>query len=1794
MFNKFKALLLAGAMLVGVVSCADYDDDISGLSDRLDELEEGATVTVDDLATQLAAIELTIDDLAQLTETVEGVLADVEGVDGDVSDLTSSIKTDLAALEAELKSYVDGEITSLSETIAGIYATIESLNIVAARVAVLEAYCEGLGETTIAAQLAALQAQFDALDNTVASWTGEELLAYITAAGYVTSSQVLDYGYVTTADVEAMIEGLLDETAVKLIVESYGYMDLEAVKALSYLTSVDIEDFITEEALTEFLVAADLENYVQFEDIADFLTSEDISDLVTNEALAEALAVYSDYVSADALEAALKAYVTIEGSVSFDDLADFVTNDDLTTALAVYSDYVSADALDVILAAYLKTADAVSSEDLVDFVTNADMAAALAVYSDYVSAEALEAILAEYLKTADAVSSDDLADFITDEALEGYVTEDMISDFITENHLTGLIDAEELAAYLVAGDYATKSDVQTAVETYFSENEVDLSVYANAAETTAALSELSDAIASLKASLSDYALSTDLTTGLADLKTEISEILEDYATLKALEDYVTTSGLATELAAYTTTEDLTVMLAAYIAASESSMKDYLLDNYFTQVDIYGLLANYLDADQVKALIETYLADYYTSAQIDATLEDYVTFATLYTYLDEYDDMFETIYENIDDIEADVETIFAQLDQIFADMDEFKAEVAEEFSTVWSELSTISALQSAFMSYVMNDVFSGVLGTEVVMNEDGTYTVESTRLVAMEEKIYALQMQANATDEALTALANRVSDLESNVGDLQDDVAGLQDDVEDLQGDVSNLQSLVQSMVYVPAYLDEMNSVCFGKVGRFFWAANADAVTASTKVAYLPAYDPATNDAEKDTRLSLDLKFRMSPASALGEVTEDNYLNYITLLIEDELGMTRSVDATDEGAFELTGYKSINAETGEFYLTIKMGATTYPGKDDMTYAIALSVTDVTGTDYITDYIGIDTDYFDIYAGELAHTNGGTPAEAGVTDDYDTLLYTDLYVAEDDAPKVVFFDDYDTYALNSSGKYVLFSSLYDTFEYDVTFAATNAIPCNPYSTMDEPDENGAPYTGCTGFDEDDYFYFENLWTIWIYNVAPITIDDNLVTDIFTFTITGDVADGDSSSYKMSTNTIGELDILNDEMFFITENIGVKEEDWENRILSWVYGELFYTRVVDVSARGIYEGNEVEMTAQQFNATIGREGYGTSVIDVDLKLYVSDTRTLYDDVHYNENTIGFTAVSPVQLEWESDPQSAQVTFSTLPESDEYYIEVIYTFRDRTVIHVTVPAINIIGEPSYADNKASRTETFTFFNSDFLRVPVDYVAPVDWESAVYTVTYNWGSTSIGGSTVTFYDKESENGSQLLYSNNPRFGSTEPTYTNYTASQAADAWYNAYDNAFGYSVSRSSTAEIPSVKEVEPVTAQYYVTYDFSDGDTEGSISLDVASLLWNEEWADEGYYADYADFKSRILGSTISYTRLATNDNVVLNLDQTTGIYTVTFYPDNLEDPDTYPFGDTQTFTITVTGQTLLYTTDTATPVYVNKVLGTITVKATLNLPGEDVMDRIGGYFVSNDSDDKDWYDKTYAIAYLTNNNYDYFVADKFIELYFLKEGTASQYEIEFEITQTFPTSFTGIKPTIIGENLMWNDWNEHSLEITAHLYYYDIVSKDGVTKTEKIYLSACDKVFYVLLAEQIGKFEVVDLEIDASKGDQSVCLAEALTLVELVSGNSDNVFNATGLVESYASAFDATVTYEFVKVWEDDVTGYNNEGLLSFDAATGVVTYSDISVSVQQTIPFEYKVTYTYTYGTRTATVFVNLVP
>ena len=273
---------------------------------------------------------------------------------------------------------------------------------------------------------------------------------------FLTSSDVLDF-----VKVDELNTILSEEVFSKFVSQS----DLDV-----YVKTEDLVDFVTSSELDSRIAAIDIPevptNVSAFTNDAGYLTSSDVDDFVSVEELKN-YATKEDivnFVSQSDLEVYAKVVDVVELLEKEDyakkgDLKDFLTGSDVEDFVKIsdIADVVRVDDLDL----YVK------AEDAIEFLTASDL-------DGYLKVSELPTNVSAFTNDAGYLTDADLPDFLLASDLDGYVkTEDLesyipkteLDKLATKSDLNGYVRTEDAVEFLTASDldgFATIDKIPTA------------------------------------------------------------------------------------------------------------------------------------------------------------------------------------------------------------------------------------------------------------------------------------------------------------------------------------------------------------------------------------------------------------------------------------------------------------------------------------------------------------------------------------------------------------------------------------------------------------------------------------------------------------------------------------------------------------------------------------------------------------------------------------------------------------------------------------------------------------------------------------------------------------------------------------------------------------------------------------------------------------------------------------------------------------------------------------------------------------------------------------------------------------------------------------------------------------------------------------------------------------------------------------------------------------------------------------------------------------------------------------
>lgn len=129
-FNKLKSPLVIGAVLLSVVACSDYDDQIADLSNRIEDIE-GEYVSISSMEDQIAAVAADIPDLTSIYSRLDALEGELEGVDlSELSESIAALEGIVESLDTTINTQIESTVTSdfLTKMLDDVYLTEVTLS----------------------------------------------------------------------------------------------------------------------------------------------------------------------------------------------------------------------------------------------------------------------------------------------------------------------------------------------------------------------------------------------------------------------------------------------------------------------------------------------------------------------------------------------------------------------------------------------------------------------------------------------------------------------------------------------------------------------------------------------------------------------------------------------------------------------------------------------------------------------------------------------------------------------------------------------------------------------------------------------------------------------------------------------------------------------------------------------------------------------------------------------------------------------------------------------------------------------------------------------------------------------------------------------------------------------------------------------------------------------------------------------------------------------------------------------------------------------------------------------------------------------------------------------------------------------------------------------------------------------------------------------------------------------------------------------------------------------------------
>ncbi|MFI3262038.1 MAG: hypothetical protein R3Y26_03910, partial [Rikenellaceae bacterium] len=308
-FDKLKAPLVTSALLLGVVACSNYDDEISDLSGRIDGIES-TYVTISSMETQIAAVRADIPDLTSIYNRLTAVETEVVRiVDVDVADLKSAIVN------------FESSLATSNADIASIQASVDALE------PKLQAAIDLVNEQL----LSTIESVKTDLESTISSLElmDEEGVKDIVTEDFLTA--MLDNVYLTEVTLsqiqslvtEEYLTAILNDVYLKEVTEDYltdildgvyltdvSLTQIQSLVTESYLTEILNDVYLSEVTLSQIQSLVGDENEGFIKDIVDAMASA--SKWVGSDELSKYLLLEDAYTDEDAKAAAKEYFESIK------------------------------------------------------------------------------------------------------------------------------------------------------------------------------------------------------------------------------------------------------------------------------------------------------------------------------------------------------------------------------------------------------------------------------------------------------------------------------------------------------------------------------------------------------------------------------------------------------------------------------------------------------------------------------------------------------------------------------------------------------------------------------------------------------------------------------------------------------------------------------------------------------------------------------------------------------------------------------------------------------------------------------------------------------------------------------------------------------------------------------------------------------------------------------------------------------------------------------------------------------------------------------------------------------------------------------------------------------------------------------------------------------------------------------------------------------------------------------------------------------------------------------------------
>ena len=190
-------IILAAIAGVWITGCADYDTDINGIDQRIDEIEDNRIKTIDQ---QIERINASLPELEKADQNLKGLIEalqgkadelgkDIEknaGLIGEANSLIAGLQKKDSELEkkiADLKAYAEGGIKDAKDWASATFATLEQYNGIVEQVAGLGKRLDGAItglDNKLDKAVEEVKASVSELEKSLKDWVNERLTAYWT------------------------------------------------------------------------------------------------------------------------------------------------------------------------------------------------------------------------------------------------------------------------------------------------------------------------------------------------------------------------------------------------------------------------------------------------------------------------------------------------------------------------------------------------------------------------------------------------------------------------------------------------------------------------------------------------------------------------------------------------------------------------------------------------------------------------------------------------------------------------------------------------------------------------------------------------------------------------------------------------------------------------------------------------------------------------------------------------------------------------------------------------------------------------------------------------------------------------------------------------------------------------------------------------------------------------------------------------------------------------------------------------------------------------------------------------------------------------------------------------------------------------------------------------------------------------------------------------------------------------------------------------------------------------------